>query len=389
MKFLEQGHATPRPIFTFLALLLSLYTLSAQDTIPRDTIPPDTIPMEQETDTITIDTTAVDTIVIRALQNRIKNVPRSVNLTNPVVSFKKTKSRTDEFSRFRVPSFWHKENVIGLNFNEVAFVNWKAGGDNSISAAGNLKLVRNYKFRYISWENDVELRYGINAQEGRKLRKTEDVIRLNSTFGYRRDTISNWYYSVKANFNTQFSNGYQYPNRDTPISRFMSPGYLFLGAGTSYIPEGKKFNLYISPLTQKATFVLDQNLADQGAFGVKKAVLDADGNTITPGENIFVELGFLITNTWETPIYENVLLNHRINLYTDYLRSFGNVDVDWELNIKLIVNKYMNATIGTQLIFDDDIKFDEVIAEDGSVLDPGDSKIQFKQLLSIGVAYNF
>ena len=34
--------------------------------------------------------------------------------------------------------------------------------------------------------------------------KTDDQIRLSSTFGYRRDTISNWYYSVKANFNTQF-----------------------------------------------------------------------------------------------------------------------------------------------------------------------------------------
>jgi hypothetical protein len=384
MKFLELGSTSPKKLVALLTFILGLTTAGAQDTIP-------TRPQVDSTavDTTAMDTTAVDTIVIRAIQSRIKNVPRSVSLTNPVVSFKKTKSRTKQFSRFRIPSFWHKENIVGFNFNEVAFVNWKAGGDNSVSGASNLKMVRNYKFRYISWENDLELRYGLNAQEGRKLRKTEDVIRLNSTFGYRRDTISDWYYSVKANFNTQFSNGYKYPDRDTPISRFMSPGYVFLGAGTSFIPEGKKFNLYISPITQKATFVLDQTLADQGAFGVKKAVLDADGNTIVPGENVFMELGFLITNTWETTLYENVLLNHRINLYTDYLRSFGNVDVDWEMNLKLTVNKYVMASIGTQLIFDNDIKFDEVIGEDGSVIDPGVSKIQFKQLLSVGLAYSF
>ena len=102
------------------------------------------------------------------------------------------------------------------------------------------------------------------------------------------DTISSWYYSVKANFNTQFADGFKYPNRDTPISRFMAPGYFYIGAGASFIPDGKKFNLYISPITQKTTFVLDQDLADQGRFGVTKAVLDNEGNVISHGkENLY------------------------------------------------------------------------------------------------------
>ncbi|HUH45532.1 MAG TPA: DUF3078 domain-containing protein, partial [Arenibacter sp.] len=84
-----------------------------------------------------------------------------------------------------------------------------------------------------------------------KLRKADDAIRFSSTFAYRRDTISNWYYSVKANFNTQFSNGYKYPDTDTPISRFMSPGYAFIGAGTSYIPEGKNLIFIYRPLPKK------------------------------------------------------------------------------------------------------------------------------------------
>jgi hypothetical protein len=36
--------------------------------------------------------------------------------------------------------------------------------------------------------------------------------------------------------------------------------------------------IHISPLTSKMTFVLDQRLANQGAFGVVKAVYDIDGN---------------------------------------------------------------------------------------------------------------
>ncbi len=379
MSFIEYPFKEGRRWTIILLLFLNFSVITAQDTIPS----------RQPIDTTAVDTITVDTIVIRAVQAKIRNIPRSVNLTNPIVSFKKTKARTKEFNRFKVPSFWQNENILKINFNEAAFVNWKAGGDNSIAAAGNLKFIKNYKFRYIQWDNDLEFRYGLNAQEGRKIRKTEDLIRLSSTFGYRRDTLSNWYYSVKANFNTQFSNGYKYPDRSTPVSRFMAPGYLFLGAGTSFIPEGEKLNLYISPITQKITYVQDQTLANQGAFGVKKAVFDDEGNIITPGKSVFMEFGFLITNTWQKQIFENVLLDHRVNLYTDYLKRFGNIDVDWELNIKLVVNKYIQTNIGTQIIYDDDIKFDEIKNEDGTIADSGGPRIQFKQILGVGVAYTF
>ena len=81
----------------------------------------------------------------------------------------------------------------------------------------------------------MELRYGLNAQDNQKLRKTDDALRLSSTVGYRRDTISNWYYSVKANFNTQFSNGYKYPDRTSPYFAINVSGlYLFRGWNQLY-----------------------------------------------------------------------------------------------------------------------------------------------------------
>ncbi len=350
-------------------------------------------PVAQAQDTIVAatptDSVLVDTIVIRVFQEKIRNIPRGVNLTNPVISFKQTRPLYKPYNQFRIPSFWEKENLIGLNLSEVAFVNWNAGGDNAITAIGRIKFQRNYKFRYVSWKNDLEMRFGWNAQEGRQWRKTDDAIRLSSTFGFRRDTISNWYYSAKANFNTPFADGFKYPDRSNPISRFMAPGYLFLGAGASYISQGDKFNLYLSPLTHRSTFVLDQELANNGAFGVQKAVKDSAGNIIEEGKTLFTSLGFLITNTWETPLAKNILLDHRVSLYTDYLRDFGNVDVDWEMNFIFTVNNLVKATIGTQLIYDDDIRFDVVEDADGNVIDPGVPRVQFKQLLSVGFAYNF
>ena len=362
-------------------LFLSLSVLSAQE---RDSLPPG-----RTIDTVSIDTTIVGTIVIRRTQKKTKFVPRSVSLTNPVISFRQTKVLAEKPHRFRIPSFWTNSNKFGINFSEVAFVNWNAGGNNSISALGSARFERNYQFRYTRWDNYMELRYGLNLQEGQKLRKTDDAIRLSSTFGFQRDTISNWYYSAKANFNTQFSNGYKYPDRETPISRFMSPGYSFVGAGTSYITKDQRFNLYISPLTQKSTFVLDQNLADKGSFGVQRAILDEDGNVIEPSKNIFLEFGFHVTNTWETEIFEHVQLKHRVSLYTDYLREFGNIDVDWELNIDLQVNEYIVTSIGTHVIYDDNVLFNEEVNAQGVVINPGETRVQFKQLLGVGVSYVF
>ncbi len=325
----------------------------------------------------TTDSTKIDTIVIRWKQTKLKILPRGVRRIAPKTGLNKTKAITEKPKKFVPPTFWIKQNNFGLNINEVAFVNWNAGGDNSVSALANLTFVRNYKFRYLTWENELRFRYGINAQEGRALRKTEDLIRFTSTFGFRKDTLSNWFYSAKAKFNTQFSNGFNYPDRETPISRFMAPGYFFFGAGTSYIKPDNSLNIYISPTTLKATLVLDQELADKGAFGVRE------------GSNSFVELGFLFTQSWNKEVLKNVALSHRINLYTDYLRSFGNIDIDWELNFNLKVNQYINANIGTHIIYDDDIKFDQVVNDMGTVIDPGVPRIQFKQVLGVGVDYNF
>ena len=48
-----------------------------------------------------------------------------------------------------------------------------------------------------------------------------------------------------------------------------------------------------------------------------------------------------------------------------------------------IINDYISD------IFDDDIKFDEEVAEDGTVISPGVAKVQFKQLLGVGLLYSF
>jgi len=98
--------------------------------------------------------------------------------------------------------YWNKHNQIGLDINEVTFMNWSAGGSNAVSVLFNANVRRTYEKGLLRWKNEFLSRYGLNAEKGHKLRKTDDNIEFNSTFGYRTSEFSNWFYSAKVNMKT-------------------------------------------------------------------------------------------------------------------------------------------------------------------------------------------
>jgi hypothetical protein len=283
-------------------------------------------------------------------------------------------------------SHWENKNKIGFDISEIAFVNWNAGGTSSISGLLKTKFNRVYTKDNYNWSNELVLRYGLNKQDGIELRKTEDAFQFNSAFGYRNDTISNWYHTAKFNFNTQFTNGYSYPNTEISVSKPFAPAYIFLGLGAEYATKKKDKLLYISPFTSKMTFVLDQRLANQGAFGVVKAVYDANGLLISPGEKSKIELGFLITGLYKQEIVKNITLENRISLYSDYINRFGNVDIDNDLVLDLVVNEHIRTNIGAHIVYDDDIKAKEEVEGKQITVGP---KLQLKQVLGVGIVYLF
>lgn len=281
---------------------------------------------------------------------------------------------------------WTLKNKAGLDLSEVTFINWSAGGSNSISALTSFVSTLTYKKDNINWVNRGIMRLGGNKQESLRLRKTDDVLEFSSNIGFQKDTLSNWYHSARFNFKSQLLYGYSYPNREKPISKFMAPGYAFLGAGAEYGKNIEKMSLYISPLTYKGTFVLDEALSNAGAFGVEAAIYDDEGNVIREGQRVRSELGVLITSAYEANLFENIDFRSLIELYSDYINSFGNVDVNWELLLNFKVNDYVRTALGSHIIYDDDIStFEEV---DGMQIEKG-PKIQWKQILGIGVVVDF
>ena len=283
-------------------------------------------------------------------------------------------------------SHWTKKNRIGFDISEIAFVNWNAGGTSSVSGLLKSKFNRNYNTDNYNWSNELIMRYGLNKQDGVELRKSDDAFLFSSAFGYRKDTLSNWYHTAKFNFNTQFANGYAYPNTEKTISSPFAPAYIFLGLGAEYASKKKDELLYLSPFTSKMTFVLDQRLANQGAFGVTKAIYNAEGLLLQEGEKSKIELGFLLTGYYKKQIVKNVIMENRLSLYSDYINNFGNIDVDYDITFDLVVNEYIRTNIGLHLIYDDDIKSKKNVNGEQVTLGP---KTQFKQVLGVGIVYQF
>jgi len=305
-------------------------------------------------------------------------------LSSPLLFSQPTQTVKD--STLKDTTYWVQKKIVGLDITQIAFLNWNAGGNSSISGLFKGDFSRKYTKENVLWNNEMSIRYGINKQDDRELRKTDDAFSILSNYGYKTDINSNWYSSARFNFNTQFTNGYAYPNIDTPISKFFAPAYVFLGIGSEYNRKDWNANFYFSPLTLKTTFVLNQRLADLGSYGVTKAIYDEEGNLLKRGRKSRTELGMLFNNYWKTEIYKNMTLENRLSLYSDYLNNFGNIDVDWQLQVDMIVNEYVKANIGIHMIYDDDIKAKEEVNGEQITVGP---KLQLKQALGIGVVYVF
>jgi hypothetical protein len=303
-----------------------------------------------------------------------------VAIAQPDSLFLKPKQETQVFYG------WNTKKEVGFYLNQVSFSNWNAGGTNSVSGMLTGKYVANYKEEKMFWNTSINARYGINKQAEQELRKTEDIFEVISNYGYQNDENSNWFYSARFSFSTQFANGFNYPDTERRISKFMAPGYLFFGAGVEYGRNIEKLSLYLSPLTFKTTFVFDEELANSGAFGVRPAIFDEEGNLLRPGRRIRRELGILLTNQYEDELWDNVKVRSLLRLYTDYLESFGNIDVDWELMVDFKVNQYIKAMFGSHIRYDNDIKTeverDDITNVERVVVG---AKVQWKQILGIGV----
>jgi hypothetical protein len=241
---------------------------------------------------------------------------------------------------------WTKKGNASVLFNQSTFDNWLAGGENNISGNLGLNYDINYKKDDWTWDNKFIASYGlVKTKTSAFAKKTDDRLEINSVLGKR--ATERWYYSAFLNFKTQFTKGYVY-SRDEEgaeirdeYTNFLSPGYLLVGPGVLWKKDDNlKFNL--SPATSKFTFV-DKGftLPDEAYFGVEE------------GKSLRYELGFNASAYYKLDIIANVTFENILNLYSNYLEDPQNVDLDYQLNVVMKINRYLTTNLSFQTIYDD------------------------------------
>ena len=254
--------------------------------------------------------------------------------------------------------FWTKKGNISLLFNQSAYnKQWLGGGTSNVAGNFGLNYDFNYKKDDIVWDNKFILAYGLTKiKGGDKPAKTDDRLELNSLWG--KKAKGQWYYSMFFNFKTQMDTGLD--KNDEKISHFFSPAYFQLGPGMLW-KKSNNLSVNFSPATSKLIIVPPHFTKFRSSFGVLQ------------GDSSRFEFGASISGYYKFNIMTNVSVENRLNLYSNYLDNPQNVDVDYQMNVIMKINKYLSANVAVQAIYDDN-----------SV-----QAVQVRELFGLGVNYGF
>ena len=266
---------------------------------------------------------------------------------------------------------WKKSFKAGLNLNQASFTsNWKAGGVNSLGFNTILNFKANYKKDKISWDNEIDLNYGMVNNAGQGYRKTLDRIYLDTKYG--KQLSEKWNMFVALNFQTQFAKGYRFEkgkiDADSAvlISNLFAPAFITTSLGFQYQPS-PAFKMRISPFAPRVTIVNNSENYTAVSATAPYGVLI--------GETTRYEwLAAQILAEFNKDIMQNVNLKWRYLLFANYENlNLKEIDHRLDVNLTAKVNRFINVSIGSIVLYD----FDQ------------DSGVQLSQAFSLGFLYTF
>lgn len=269
-----------------------------------------------------------------------------------------------------VQKTWKLGGQFNLNINQGSLSNWSAGGDKfSFSLNSYLNLFAFYKKNKNSWDNNLDLAYGIVNTTSLGSRKASDRIDFLSKYGY---AISpKWNASALFNLRTQFAKGYAYSktaaglDTSSVISKSFAPAYILLSLGFDYKPNND-LSIFISPLSQRWVVVTDRLIAP--LFG------------IDPGKKSKSELGAFASVNYLKKLGGSFIYKTRLDLFSNYRKNPQNIDLFWSNVVTAKITKYINFSFNLDMIYDDDTR---------NVNPAKGPAPQWLQLMGIGFSYGF
>ena len=313
----------------------------------------------QNPDTLKVDTNLLNKYRIEPRKNALPIRIRPLQISEQLIPV--------DLLDYKV-SYWHKNLVFGLNFNQSAFTsNWSAGGISSVALGTNLDFKTEYSKTPFDFTSETNLLYGIAANKGQGARKTNDRIFLDNKVATQLS--KQWFIFGSLSFESQFSKGFTYTdangneiNSGLLISDFMSPGYLTESLGFEYKPN-KYFDLRLGTGTAKQTFVLDTDIYHN----------QPDNYGVKYGHTFYNQLAFQLVAAFDKDIMKNMHLNARYALFIPYLQPLAYTTHRLDARLTAKVNRLINVTFNGTFLYDKNTS----------------SMPQATEGLAMGVAYTF
>lgn len=261
--------------------------------------------------------------------------------------------------------YWRKKANALLQFSQnYISSNWYQGGNSNLAFLSIFTGQILYdNLKNVQWENNLEWRAGFNSVEADTLRKiaiNDDLLRYNTKFGVK--AFGAWYYSISGEASTQLFDNYKGINSKVLKARFLTPLRVNLGIGMDYKYK-RIFSLMIAPFSFKYIYANDTVNVNPNLFGIQK------------GKNQLYEMGSSLRAQLSYPVMQNWQIESRFTFFSNYKK----VEADWEIVNNFNFNRFISMRLMLNPRYDNTI-----ILKNGET-----SKIQFKQLSSVGLSFRF
>ena len=289
---------------------------------------------------------------------------------------------------------WKCTGIVGLNAAQTGLFNWAAGGNNNVTGFVYANVTLSYKKNKWTWDSNLDTELGLmySADYVRyPWRKANDKLNFTTKVGYQMHP--QWYLTLLGSFRSQYAPGMDYKKVDageelepTLISKWLSPSYTDLALGIEYRPNDI-FTIGVYPVAGRMTTCTYEPL--RPSYGLPMR----DDSTFKP---VALNMGLRINGGINYTLVKNLKIISTITLFTPYTarihdeehgQKFGNFDVDWDVAIAYSFLKVFSVSVMTSLKYYEKVMIDGPAW--GKYHEGPLARVQFKEVIGVGIGYSF
>lgn len=266
--------------------------------------------------------------------------------------------------RQKPKSPWKFYGNLAIQFSQYYVTdNWHKGGSPNATFLTIFDYNIDFHKEKLLWENDFDVKIGFyNTSEDtiRAFRVNNDLVRISSLLAYQTWFSKKIYYSAAVDFNTSLFTGYKTTNSNVVVTGFLSPSRVFFSLGME-CRYNNKTTIRLAPFAYKLLFLTDERI-DPLAVGIDST----SKHTNYPG--------YLVQAKLDWHFSKEINLTSKIDFFSSY--DSRNIEFDWEVIGKFIINRYLSTRLSFIMRFDNTPKNE-------------DAEIQIQEQLSFGFNYVF